>query len=238
MLKRITLLFAAVALSGAAAAQAKLDPFDAHCSDIVALQAKPVQKELGVTEAQRKQMNVHATWHQGQLKAVDAEIKAKKTDPNSPALQARLAKLFEGLKGRVLSALTATQVKRLREISIQRVGDAALCDPIVAKRVGMSADQLKKMQTTYAEGARKFAELEQSTAQKILLPYKDRKPKDEADAKRLNAEVQKKMATAAAQVRPKLNAIRADYGKRMKAILTSTQAKTFAALRGKPFSGS
>lgn len=238
MLKRLLPLLAAFTLGGVAPAQGKIDPFDAHCADIVVLQLKPVQKELGVTEALRKKLNDQATWHQGQLKLLDQEIAAKKLDPNSATVQSKVADLFAALKMRVLANLSPAQVKRLGEISIQRVGDAALSDPIVAKKVGMSDAQTKKLQATFAEGAQKYAQLEQRTAQRVLLPYKDRKPKDQADAKRLNEEIRGKMAAAAKQVRPQLDAIRADYAKRIKAMLTSSQSATFAKLRGKPFRGS
>jgi hypothetical protein len=238
MLKRLIPVFAAlVTLGGVAAAQTKADPFDAHCADIALLQAKPVQTELKITAAQRSQMNQHATWHQSQLQAIDNDIKAKKIDPKKTDLRPRIAGLFEQLKGRVITVLTPTQLRRLREVTLQRVGDAALCDPVVAKRLGMSDAQLKKMQTTYTEGAKKFSTIEQEAAQKVLLPYKDKRVKDKAEADRLNKEVKAKLQVAAKQVQPKLNAIRADYAKRMKAILTSSQSKAFQALRGQPFRG-
>lgn len=238
MLKRLLPLFVTLAVAGAALAQGKIDMFDAHCADITILQSKAVQKEVGISEAVRKKMNEQATWHQRQLQALDSEIRTNKKNPQSPEIQGKIANLFAALKARVLQNLTPTQVKRLGELSLQRVGDAALTDPMVAKKVGLSDAQLKKLQTTYTEGAQKFAQLEQETAQKVLLPYKDRKPKDEAEAKRLNQEIQAKLATAGKQVKPKMDALRADYKKRIRAILTSTQTAAYNKLRGKPFSGS
>lgn len=238
MLKRFLPLLAAAMLCGVAAAQGKIDPFDAHCADIVVLQLKPVQKELGVSEAQRKKLNEQANWHQSQLKLLDQQVQKNKQNPNSPEIQGKIADLFAGLKARVLTNLTPVQIKRLGELSIQRVGDAALTDPIVAKKVGMSDAQIKKLQATFQEGAKKYFELEQQTAQKVLLPYKDRKPKDQAEAQRLNQEIQGKIAAAAKQAKPRLDAIKADYAKRIKAMLTSSQATAFAKLKGKPFRGS
>ncbi len=234
-MKRLLTLFVAAAATVMVQAQAKLDSFDAHCADVVILQAKPVQTELKITEAQRAKMNQAAQWHSGELKKIDDQVKAKKIDPQKTNLQPRLAGLFGQLKQRVLVVLTPTQVKRLRELTLQRVGDSALCDPVVAKRIGMSDAQLKKMQATYSEGARKFAQTEQAAVQKVLLPYKDRKPKDQAEAQKLNQEVQAKMRTASQQIRPQLNRLRADYAKRIRAILTTPQFQAYSALRGKPF---
>jgi hypothetical protein len=238
MLKRLLPLLATLALAGAAFAQGKIDTFDAHCADITILQSKAVQKEVGISEAVRKKLNDQATWHQRQLQALDSEIRTTKKDPRSAEIQGKIANLFATLKSRVLSNLSPAQVKRLGELSLQRVGDAALTDPIVAKKVGLSDAQLKKMQTTYSEGAQKFVKLEQETAQKVLLPYKDRKPKDEAEAKRLDQEIQTKLAAAGKQIQPKMEALRATYRKRIRAILTSTQTATYNKLRGKPFRGS
>jgi Skp family chaperone for outer membrane proteins len=231
----LVLLLLSVALVGA---QTQHDPFDAHCADILILQSKPVQKELKVSEAQRAKLNTHASWHQAELAKMDKELKDKKANPNDPKVRERLEGLFSGLKSRVLSSLSKAQVKRLREVSLQNVGDVALCDPVVAKRIGMSQAQLKKMQSTYQEGASKFNSLEQEAAQKVLLPYKDKKPKDEAEAKKWNAEIQKKLASAAAAAKPKIAGIRAEYAKRMKAILSKTQWSKYLALKGKPFKAS
>lgn len=234
MLKKaaIALFLVIAALCGA---QAKLDPFDAHCANILVLQSKPVQKELGITEGARAQLNVHAAWHQKELMTIDQEIKSGKVKSDDPALKSRVEAVYNLLKAKVLGVLTPKQVTRLREISLQNVGDAALCDPVVAKRIGMSNAQTKKMQNAYKEGARKFAELESSEANAILAPYKDRKPKDEAEAKRLNAEIAAKMKQAADKAKPKLDAIRATYSKKMKGILTSKQMAAYKALLGKPF---
>jgi len=234
MVKRTLTLLIAVAAT--AVAHAQVDPFDAHCANIGILQAKPIQKEIGLTEAQRTKLNVHADWLRQQVQSIEAEARVKKLTRNSPEVLQRQEQLSDELKSRCLRELQPAQVKRLREITLQQVGDAALCDPIVAKRVGLSDDQLKRMQATYREGAQKFSEIEQAAAQKVLLPYKDRHVNDKATAEKLQAEVRKKLDAAAAAVKPQLNAVRLDYAKRMKAILTSSQAKTYESLRGRRFS--
>lgn len=224
------ILLAASALLAAPVAQAqRLDPFDSHCADIVILQAKEVQKDLGITEAERKQMNVFADRHRAALEQLQ---KTKTTQQN---LQQQVMNLLQQLKNNVLGTLTPAQVRRLREITLQRVGLASLCDPAVAKRLGMSDAQLKRLQSTYQEGARKFAETERATIEPVLAPYKGKTAKTEAEAKRMNAEVQAKLAAVRPKLQPRLEAIRADYNKRMRGILTSSQWNGYNALRGRPF---
>ena len=98
MLKRLLPLLAALPLAAAAFAQGKIDIFDAHCADITILQSKAVQKEVGISEAVRKKLNEQATWHQGQLQALDSEIRTQKKDPRSAEIQGKVANLFAALK--------------------------------------------------------------------------------------------------------------------------------------------
>lgn len=233
-----TLFFAIVLLTAAlVGAQTKLDAFDSHCANILLLQQAPVKKELGVTEGQRAQMNSFAAWHQQELVKIDTDVRAKKISATDPKLRPRIDALFGQLKSKVLGVLTPKQLHRLAEVSLQNVGDAALCDPVVAKKIGMTEPQIKKMQSTYQEGAKKFASLEQTTAQAVLAPYQNRKPKDEAEAKKWNAEVQTKMEAASRQVKPKLDAVRASYKAKMQAILTAKQKKAYQGLLGKTLKG-
>jgi hypothetical protein len=233
MLKTI-LAATALLLSGIAAAR-PVDTFDAHCADIVLLQAKPIQKELGLTEAQRNRMNKHAANHRSQLAALEKQIKAQKPPPPQRQTQLQLLKFYNELKVNVLGELSAAQVRRLREISLQRIGIAALCDPYVAKKIGMSEAQLKKMQDVYSEGVGKFSSLEQATMKKVLDPYKGRTAKTKEEAQKLDAEVRAKLEAAKKDVMPQMTQIRNKYNAQMKAILTSSQRATFAALQGKTF---
>lgn len=234
MKKRLVLIVLAMLSVVVAYAQAKFDVFDEHCANITLLQSKAVQNEIKLTESQRSRLNVHAQWHRSQLEALDKLASEKKLNENAPEIRNRLDQVFDTMKERCLGELTAVQVKRLRELTIQQLGESSLCDPVVAKKVGMSAGQLQKMQATYKDGARKFSEIEREEAQRVLLPYKDIKPKDEADARRLQQEVQGKLAAAGARIRPKLQGIRKNYADLMLALLTPPQKKAYLLIRGKP----
>lgn len=220
-----TLLLAALA-----GAQGKLDVFDAHCADIMLLQAKPVQTTLGITLAQRERMNKHADNHRRELAALEAQTKGKKIDPRP-----QLLSYYNELKKNVLAELTPAQVRRLREISLQRVGDAALCDKDVAARIGVSDAQLQKIQGIYSEGVQQFSKLEQGTLQKVLAPYKGRVAKTKEEAAKLNAEVRTKLEAAKKSISPQMDKLRASYRARMLAVLTSSQKAAYESLRGKPF---
>jgi len=219
----------------AAHAGASMDPFDLHAADLLILQAKTIQNELKVTEAQRKQMNDAAAADRTKRAALDKDFKAGKITQD--AARKMVAQLFQTLKENVLSSLTAPQLKRLREISLQRVGLIALADEKIATRVGLNATQLKQYREVCQKGAELNASIQRQAAEPIMAKYKGVQPKNEAEAKELRTKVEADFAAARAKVTPQLKAIESATTKKLLAILTPAQKAAWEALKGKPFKG-
>ncbi len=97
----IPLVLALVAMG-----RAQSDPFDYHCADVVLLQAKAVQKELSITEAQRKKMNDAADTHRVRLSTYDAQQKAAKTKDTREQATVKLKGYFDELKRGVFTGQT------------------------------------------------------------------------------------------------------------------------------------
>lgn len=213
------------------------DDFDYHIASVVLLQLKEVQTELKITEAQRAKMNKHAETHRGKLtdysKQLDQRSEAAKKQVGPD--EAKLSAMFDELKKKVLAELSAAQIKRLREISLQQVGFAALNDSLVATKVGLNKDQLERIRRTFESGFREAEELERGAVQKAIGPYKDRKPKDGAEEKKLYEEVQKKADQARDSVSARVDKIREFTKSKIMGILTPQQKQAFTALQGKPF---
>jgi len=231
---RVLVSAAMVAVTAASMAQSAA--FDIYAADVMLLQAKQIQMEIGITEAQRKQMNAAAATHSNTLKALDTKYKGQKMSPElAKKVDPELARAFATLKTSVIKALKPNQVKRLRELSLQRTGISVLTDERVAKEVGMSAAQLKKFRDTYLAGGREATAIQQAAVKPIADKYANRKPKDEAEAKKLQAEVQAAMQKANQSVAPKLKNLETSTAKKLEAILTAAQRTKFKALLGKPF---
>jgi hypothetical protein len=228
-IRKGTVVFGMIVVGSVAVAQT-LDPFDNHCANIRLLEDRGLQAKLGITQTQRDRMNLQARHHQDQLNDIDRRMKIKKFDP---ALE--LAKDFQELKTRVLLELKPPQVQRLREISLQEVGLVALCDPVVGRKVGMNDKQVAKMQEVYKQGLLTFRNLETTSLKKVLGPYTSLKPKSKAEADQIKAKADREIAAERKRISPQLNKIRADYDKRMRSLLTSSQSKTYEALKGKPY---
>ncbi|MEZ0324543.1 MAG: hypothetical protein ACAH95_01435 [Fimbriimonas sp.] len=214
----------------------KMDEFYFHAANIELLQAKPVQKEIGVTEAQRNRMNDFADIHRGRLSTLEAEYKKAKKNPREVTKDPKLVGFFYELKLNVMRTLQPAQLKRLGEISLQQVGLAALTDEIVAKKVGMSKAQLEKMRAAFKAGGTKYAAAERAAANPVLTKYKDKHVKDKKEAEAMQKQFDADMHAAMQRASPNLTGIRAAAEKSMKAILTSSQLSKYQALLGRKFS--
>jgi hypothetical protein len=212
-----------------------MDDFQFHAADVALLQMKPVQKELGVTEAQRTRMNQFADAHRAKLQQMQKDYEKAKKNPEDAAKDPRLVGYFYELKLNVMRQLKPAQLKRLSEISLQRVGLAALTDEKVSTKVGMSKDQLAKMRAAFQAGGQKYADAERKAAQPILDKYKDKKVKDQKEAQALQKQFNGELQAAMKKAQPQLAAIKAQAEKAMKTILTAAQVSKYQSLLGKPF---
>lgn len=229
MKRLLPLLVSGIALVSSAYAQ--ID-FDKRAADVGLLQAKQIQSEVGITAAQRTKMNAAADRHRKNLQDYEKTLKA--LGSSTPDKQ-RLLGYFETLKNDVFAALTPAQIRRLRELTLQRLGLVALTDPQVAKKAGLSDAQVTKLKNAFQAGRTKFVTLQQSTAKPILAPYAGRKPKTQAEATALRTEIEGKLKVASNRVKPRLVAIGKETDAAMMAVLTPAQKSAWAALKGRPF---
>ncbi len=194
-----------------------------------------MQTELGVTKAQRDKMNKYADAHSKALAAYEAEVKKNKTDAQKAMASPKFQKIFTDLKNGVMGQLSATQLRRLREITLQRAGIVAIAQDLIAKRVGLNDAQLKQYRTTFETEFKKAEKLKADKVQAVLKPYEGRKPKNEAEAKALNAEVQKKLEAAQKALAPQLTQMAKATETKLLAVLSAAQKAKWKALLGKPF---
>lgn len=223
----------ALVLVGIAAAMASaqtLDPFDAHCADVLLLQSKPIQADIGITQAQRDKMNTFAAAHRAKMADLEKQYKEQHKDVNVQVAQA-----YQTFKSNILGQLSPAQVRRLREITLQGVGLAALRDREVTNKIGMTQAQATKYETIYKEGAKKFGDTEQAAIEPILKPYEGKTAKTKEEAAKLNTEVQAKLLAVKKKVQPVLKQIRDKYDAQLRGVLTPPQTKNYQALLGKPY---
>lgn len=227
----------ALILAGTAPAAPAPDPFDFAVANVVILQDKRVQNELKINPAQRNKMNVFAANQRATAKKVyDAARAAKQKDLNV-GQQKEIAAGFETLRRGVLNILSTYQLKRLRELTVRSAGTAALLDPVVAKRLGLSAAQGKRLAAAFTNGQKSLRAAQKKAFEAIVAKYKAKKPKDAAEMKSVQAAFNAEMSAAGKRATPSFRAVESSTAKGMLGVLTAKQKVSFTALQGKPIAG-
>lgn len=230
-LTRLTVL---VAL-GAFAAQAAFaqNEFDFYFADIAILQQKPIQAELKVSEAQRANMNKHADWLAAQGKSIEGQVNAKKLTPDE-ANRLMVAHIAT-MKKKVIGELSAPQLKRLRELTLQRDGLLPLLDQKMADKIGMTKAQLTKLRDKFVENDKKVKDIQATAFGPIISKYNAMKPKSQAEEQTLIGQRNKEFEAAKKKIQPQLESLRKGFEDLVESTLTKGQMDEFNALKGKPF---
>jgi hypothetical protein len=205
-------------------AVASAQSFDEQIASLIILQDKSVQKDIGITDQERAAMNKFADAHRAKLAAYYKEANGKPDEK-------KLYEMFSVMKRGVISQMSAAQVKRLREISLQYLDFTALADRTVGAKVGLSDSQHAQID--------KFV---QSMEQKGKGIEDDAKRIADADPRTKAAKTQQERTAigmaAFKKVEPRLADLKADTRRKVLATLTPAQRATWQALLGRPFHGS
>jgi len=211
--------------------------FEEQVSDMGLLQSKEVQTELGFTEQLRAKLNVHAEDFNKKANKLqeDYRKKAEGKNPPPPAPIAEMAKLESELKKKVMKDLSAAQLKRLSELTLQTAGFAAMLDETVSKKIGLTSAQLEKLRSAFKDNAQEAQRLQEGAMKPIYEKYGKEKPADEATAKELQAKVQSEVQAATQKIQPQIQALQEKFLKTLKLTVKAIQFNKFEALQGKPF---
>lgn len=228
------LLLIGVALMGAAIGSAQ--SFEEKIANVALLQNKDIQDELGITESLRNKLNTYAD--EFNAKANKAQEDFQKKNPNATAASPELIKQIEGyqktMEKNVLGALSKAQLKRLSEITLQASGFPAMMDPNVAKQIGLTDAQVKKLRDAFQVSEQNIQRLVEKEQNKIRDKY-NKQYKTEEESKAAQESVNRESAEAMKRIEPEIvkqrNAWLATFKKTVKAI----QINRFEALLGKPF---
>jgi hypothetical protein len=212
----------------AIARQAKMDPFDLHVASLRILERKDVQAELGVTTQQRATMDKYADEYNTKLNAYLAELKKEKKTVTLP--DETVVTMLGNLKQQVMAVLTSAQLKRLREISLQAFGLNGILDSTVAKKVGLSDTQIKRMRSLYEEGSKKANSIMTGAEKPVQQKYKGKPTTDQ------NKKAYESDSKAAMQkVMPTVQKINDDTQAAMLKVFTAAQKQKYLSLQGKVF---
>lgn len=225
------MIFVLAAVAGA------IDSFDLHCANIAILQDKRIQREIGITEPQRNTMNQFASAHTQKLQKYQKELAGKRPDMNV------LNGYMEDLKNKVCTVLTASQMKRLRELNLQAAGLLGLMDDVVAAKIGMSKPERDKFRNAYVSGKASAAKIIRAAIlpidqkyQKLAAPYKGKEQLHKAELEKLAKDYEAEARAAQQRVQPQVSAIEKQTQQKLQSLITAKEKAAWLALQGKPYS--
>lgn len=222
------LLIAAVA--GAA------DKFDAYCANPAILQNRAVQNEVKITAQQRAQMNKFADVNRSELEAYQKRLAGK--PPEATVIKGYM----DELKNKIVGLLSASQLKRLRELNLQALGLAGLVDPMIATKVGLTGSSYTAYKNTFLSGRQETNVLIHQTMdpinakyEKLAEPYRGKEKEHEAELKKLFEQFKAEATAAEHRLEPKVQAKTKSIQAKLLGLLTAKQKATWEALKGKTF---
>lgn len=205
--------------------------FDFEISQVELLLMKPVQRDLGISEMQRKRMNTHADWFNAESKKLQEQYNGRQPDE---AAVKKLSELHGQMKARVFAELTANQLKRLREISLQEAGALALLDERVASACGLSDATIKQFRSEFETNGKKARELEEKTLKPIFDKYQQKAMAGDTAAQQA---LEREVNAARQKIGPQLAQLQGAFLQFINKTLTDEQKEKFGELQGLPFAG-
>lgn len=192
---------------------------------LTALVQKPVQRELKLTNEQRKKVQTLEAKHQRDIRRLMPQNPLAAFNDPAGTMQtmrdapAKIQQLGKEVDETIDKVLTAAQGRRLNEISLQLRGGHALSDPEVAKSLNLTKEQQTKLQDIHKEAMQEM--------QKVGLQAM-------GDAVRGGPNPAAFQKTSE-QVAEKMKKLWNDLGNRLLEVLTSEQKSEWQKLTGEPF---
>ncbi len=211
--------------------------FEEQVSEFGLLQSKEVQTELGIDEALRNKMNKFADDFNAKANKLQADYQksAEGKNPPPPAPVDKLQQLELTLRKNVYGLLSTAQKKRLSELTLQTAGYPAMMNPVVAKRIGLSDSQLKKLRDAYEATGKKVNAVQQEAIKPIYDKYGKEKPASAEEQQALQEKINGEAKAAMDKIAPQLKVLRDEWLLVMKKTVKAIQLNRFETLQGKPF---
>ncbi|MCU0317193.1 MAG: hypothetical protein MUC92_11440 [Fimbriimonadaceae bacterium] len=223
---------ASVALVALPVLAQQRDQFDYDIAELRILQLRPVQDELKVTTNQRAKLTTHASWFNGELQKLDKQFaETRKSNPRAQPPLSAVQNLERQLKQRCFNELNATQLRRLREITLQQAGPLAVLDPRVARRIGITDATRQDMERRFQAQQQRVRKIADDALAPLNRKYGNTQPKDQAEAQRRQSEAQ----AALAKVQPQVAKIEQEFMAFMDRTLTAEQKAAYQRLLGAAF---
>lgn len=148
-------------MTTSASAQFRGMRFPPSLQNIFMLRGEAVQKELGVNDEQKKTLSELAAQLQAEAMEIISglqDLSPEEQKEHMPELMKMVAEKGKDIQDKVDKVLDQKQLARMKELSLQSRGTAALEDDEVVKALKISDDQKTKLAAVREEGNKKMEE--------------------------------------------------------------------------------
>ena len=152
-------------MTTSASAQFRGMRFPPSLQNIFMLRGEAVQKELGVTDEQKKTLSELAAQLQAEAMEIISglqDLSPEEQKEHMPELMKMVGEKGKDIQEKVDKVLDQKQLARMRELSLQSRGAAALEDAEVSAALKISDDQKTKLVAVREEGSKKMEEAMQA----------------------------------------------------------------------------
>lgn len=152
-------------MTTSASAQFRGMRFPPSLQNIFMLRGEAVQKELGVTDEQKKTLSELAAQLQAEAMEIISglqDLSPEEQKEHMPELMKMVGEKGKDIQEKVDKVLDQKQLARMRELSLQSRGAAALEDDEVSAALKISDDQKTKLVAVREEGSKKMEEATQA----------------------------------------------------------------------------
>jgi hypothetical protein len=152
-------------MTSSASAQFRGMRFPPSLQNIFMLRGEAVQKELGVSDEQKKTLSELAAQLQAEAMEIISglqDLSPEEQKEHMPELMKMVAEKGKDIQEKVDKVLDQKQLARMKELSLQNRGAAALEDDEVAAALKISDDQKTKLAAVREEGNKKMEEAMQA----------------------------------------------------------------------------
>jgi hypothetical protein len=202
----------ALLMTSSASAQFRGLKFPPAVQNIMLLRNDAVKKELNINDDQTKSLDDVATQMQSDALEIFSglqDLSPEEREKEMPSLMKMMAEKGKELQAKVDKILDAKQLTRMKELSLQQRGAAALEDDEVVEALKLTDEQKKKLNAIREELADKQQEI----------------------IKALTAGG----GGDGGQIREKVQALQKELTEKALAVLTPEQTKAFDKLKGAKF---
>ena len=141
------------------------------------LSMEAVQRDIRLTSEQKQRLKAVSDSYSAQVQQLGKsfrEFSPEEQKTRAKDLADQIALFARNAQRKAEAVLTPSQLQALEKIAFQLSAGAALADPALQEKVGLSPEQRRKLNAVYEQAGEKMQQLQRDTAEKVVQLLDDK----------------------------------------------------------------